>query len=128
MSSPSPLQKISPLGIFSRDVQEKLLELLRNQKYYSTAIGSGKFPPFDQKDDIESHRPWLIGHMALVQAGRILWGVNCASGAILAGGLQYPHCLQIGAGAETMLDVLSGSAYCPLGSALSGWCLGKSVV
>ena len=35
--------------------------------------------------------------------------------------LMLPYCLQIGAGTEQVFTSFSGSASCPLGSAVSGW-------
>ncbi|CAE7600105.1 NEK5 [Symbiodinium sp. CCMP2592] len=98
---------------------EKLLALLQGQMYFSTFLGNPQLPPFNQSGATEA---WLLGHGSLTQFGKVLWGLNCPDGAIVTSSpTTQPHCLQVGAGAQTEHEVLSGSAFCPAGSAVSGW-------
>ncbi|CAE7805567.1 unnamed protein product [Symbiodinium sp. CCMP2592] len=97
----------------------KLLTLLQGQKYFSTSMGDPQLPPFNQSGNTH---PWLLGHGSLTRLGKITWGLNCPEGAIVTSSpTTQPHCLQVGAGAQTWIEVLSGSALCPSGSAVSGW-------
>ncbi|CAE7378765.1 NEK5 [Symbiodinium natans] len=97
-----------------------LMALLRSQKFFSTPYGSPSAPPFNDTTSLGT--PWTLGFASLTAGGRIMWGLSCPDGAIVASNPRtFPHCLQVGAGAETVHEVLSGSAMCPPGSAVSGW-------
>ena len=124
----------------------------RHQNYARFVPGNpyrrSSAPPFSVSV-MDQGISWTLGFASLTAGGRIMWGLSCPDGAIVASTprtLQSPdksrnpwvpwepkpesvgptsHCLQVGAGSETVHEVLSGSAMCPPGTAVSGWQLGS---
>ncbi|CAK9105872.1 unnamed protein product [Durusdinium trenchii] len=102
---------------------KQAFSMLQNQAYYSTSFDeqAAQQAPFSFNPS-KGKNPQQVGYLSLPPSGAGMWGLRCPSGAVVAStGQSQPHCVHINAGKETTHREGSGSAFCPPGSAVSGW-------